>query len=314
MKIKRRLKLKVKGLNTAKISTFHFSFFICFILTFNLIPLTLFSASDTGTSAGLLLRISPEAKTSAMAEAVTSLSENLGALDFNPAAISNLPDYNFSFSHSEYFEDVNLEDMKFSTYIQKIKGNIGITLKYLSSKDVERDERGIGRDEFLNSDAVAGISYARKIYPLDAGITVKYLNEKLAGESATAIAADLGLLYSGYNLPFDFGFCIRNVGSKISFGGEKDVLPSELRLGISRNFDKLLLSVDGVRQRENILNGNLGVELNAVKNFKLRAGYTTLQNYSFGAGFSAKIISIDYSFTSHEKLTDVNRFTLNCKF
>lgn len=283
-----------------------------YLLTYSLTHLL--TASDTGTSAGLLLRISPSAKTSAMAEAVTSLSENLASLDFNPASISNLPDYNFSFSHIEYFENVNFEDMKFSTYIQKIRGNIGLTLKYLYSKDVERDERGIGRDEFLNSDTVVGISYARKIYPLDTGITVKYLSENLAGEKAQAFAADLGLLYSRYNLPFDFGFSARNFGTKISFGGEKDALPSELRLGISRNFDKLLLSVDGVRQREDIFIGNLGIELNAVKNFKLRGGYTTLQNYSFGMGFSAKIISIDYSFTSHEKLTDIHRFTLNCKF
>ncbi|MBI5573814.1 MAG: PorV/PorQ family protein [Elusimicrobia bacterium] len=274
----------------------------------------LLAASDTGISAGLLLRISPSAKTSAMAEAVTSLSENLASLDFNPAAISNLPDYNFSFSHIEYFEDVNFEDMKFSTYIQKIRGNIGLTLKYLSSKDVERDERGIGRDEFLNSDTVIGISYARKIYPLNTGITVKYLNENLAGEKASAFAADAGLLYSDYKLPFEIGVSARNFGTKISFGGDKDKLPSELRLGMSRTFDKLLLSADVVRQRENIFIGNLGIELNAVKNFKLRTGYTTMQNYSFGVGFSAKIISIDYSFTSHEKLTNIHRFTLNCKF
>jgi len=283
-----------------------------YLLTYSLTHLL--TASDTGTSAGLLLRISPSAKTSAVAEAVASLSENLASLDFNPAAISNLPDYNFSFSHIEYFEDVNFEDMKFSTYIHKIRGNIGLTLKYLSSKDVERDERGIGRNKFLNSDTAVGISYARKIYPLDAGITVKYLSENLAGEKASAIATDLGLLYSGYNLPFDFGFSVRNFGTKISFGGEKDALPSELRVGINRNFDKLLLSVDGVRQRENIFIGNLGIELNAVKNFKLRGGYTTLQNYSFGGGFSAKIIFIDYSFTTHTKLTDIHRFTLTCKF
>lgn len=284
--------------------------FFCFLLPAS----CLYASSGAGTSAGLLLRISPSAKTSAMAEAVTSLPENLTSLDFNPAAISNLPDYNFSFSHIEYFEDVNFEDMKFSTYIQKIRGNIGLTLKYLSSKDVERDERGIGRDEFLNSETAAGISYARKIYPLNAGITVKYLNENLAGEKAQAFAADFGLLYSGYNLPFDFGFAARNFGTKISFGGEKDALPSELRLGISRNFDKLLLSVDGVRRRENIFIGNMGIELNAVKNFKLRTGYTTLQNYSFGVALEAKIISVDYSFTSHEKLNDIHRFTLNCKF
>ncbi|MFA5780543.1 MAG: PorV/PorQ family protein [Elusimicrobiota bacterium] len=287
---------------------------IFLIFNFTFLIFNFAESNDTGTSAGLLLRISPAAKTSAMAEAVTSLSENLASLDFNPASISNLPDYNFSFSHIEYFEDVNFEDMKFSTYIHKIRGNIGLILKYLSSKDVERDERGIGRDEFLNSDTVVGISYARKIYPLDTGITVKYLNENLAGEKAQAFAADLGLLYSGYNLPFDFGFSARNFGTKISFGGDKDTLPSELRIGISRIFDKLLLSFDGVRQRENIFIGNLGIELNAIKNFKLRTGYMTLQNYSFGGGFSAKIISIDYSFTSHEKLTDIHRFTLNCKF
>lgn len=274
----------------------------------------LFAVSDTDTSAGLLLRISPTAKTSAMANAVTSLSENLASVDFNPASISNLPDYNFSFSHIEYLEDVNFEDMKFSTYIQKIRGNIGLTLKYLYSKDIERDNRGVGRDEFLNSNTVVGISYARKIYPLDAGLTVKYLNEKLAGESATAMAADLGLLYSDYKLPFDFGFSARNIGTKISFGGEKDDLPFEMRLGINKYFDKLLLSVDGVWQRENVFVGDFGVELHSVKNFKLRTGYTTLKRYSFGAGFSAKIFSIDYSFTSHEELTDIHRFTLNCKF
>ncbi|MEW6556288.1 MAG: PorV/PorQ family protein [Elusimicrobiota bacterium] len=276
-------------------------------------------ASDSGTSAGLLFRISPSAKTAGIAEAVTSISENLAASDVNPASISTLPHYNFSVSHSEYFEDVNIEEIKFSKYLQimgGLSGNIGLLTKYLSLKDIERDKRGVNQNEFRNSATVIGLLYATKIYPVDFGLTFKYLHEQLSDETAAAIAFDCGFLYSTplYKLPIDFGFSVRNIGPKTGYGVTKDFLPFETRFGMSHQFSKALVSIDGIWQRENNLLANLGAELTVTKNFCFRCGYTTLNRYSLGAGFLAGMFSVDYSVTTHTELTDIHRFTVSCKF
>ena len=287
----------------------------CQLLTVN----SLFSSNNNGTSGGMILRLNPSAQAAGMSEAMTSVGENLNSMDFNPAGISQLAGYTayrFSFSHVEYLEDIKYEDLKFASYFKQLKGYLGFNLKFLNTSDVRRDIWGKSSGEFTNRDIVFGVSYAKATKTADFGVQLKYINEKLADEKSTgALAADAGFIYSAYTLPFDLGVSLRNIGSSIGYGSVKDPLPFEMRLGASRKFDLLLFSVDAVRQREGQFFGNIGAEAFVMKEFKLRAGFTTLNRYSAGLGFATDSFSLDYAFSPFSSLSgDVHRFSLDVKF
>ncbi len=276
-------------------------------------------SSDNGTSGGMFLRIDPSAQAASMSDAMTSIGENLNSIDFNPAGISHLAGYNtfkFSFSHIEYLEDVKYEDMKFATYVKQVKGFVGLNLKYLYTSDVRRDVWGESNGNFTDSNSAFGLSYARRAGGTDFGFQLKYISEKLADESAAgAVAADAGLMYSAYLLPFDVGVSLRNIGTSIGYGSYKDPLPFEARLGISRDFETFLLSADAVREREGQVYGNIGASAGIMNDFKLRAGYTTLNRYSAGFGIQTDSFSLDYAFSPFSKLSgDVHRFSFEVKF
>jgi len=276
-------------------------------------------SDDNGTSGGMFLRLNPSAQAAGMSEAMTAVEGNLNSIDFNPAGISRLAGYDaykLSFSHVEYLEDVRYEDMKFATYIRQMKGFVGLNVKYLYTSDVNRDVWGNSNGGFNDTDYVLGLTYAKALNDADFGVQLKYISEKLAGEkSAEAFAADAGFLYSSYFLPFDMGVSLRNIGTEIGYGSYKDPLPSEMRFGISKDFKTALVSIDAVRQREGGFVGDIGAEAWIMKDFKLRAGYTTLNRYSAGFGVDTNAFSLDYAFSPFSELSgDVHRVSFEVKF
>ena len=306
---------KEKHLNRMKyIVCLLFLAFICQLSTVNCL-----FAADNGTSGGMILRLNPSAQAAGMAEAMTSIGENLNSIDFNPAGISHMSGYTaykFSFSHVEYLEEIKYEDLKFATYLKSLKGFVGVNMKFLNMTDIRRDVWGNSSGEFKNNNYVLGVSFARALKDADFGFQLKYISEKLADEkSVGAVAADAGFLYSTYVIPFDIGMSLRNVGTAIGYGSYKDPLPLEARFGISRDFDAVLFSADAVKQREGQFVGNIGAEVKVMGDFKLRAGYTSQNRYSAGFGFVTNALSLDYAFSPFSNLSgDVHRVSFEVKF
>ena len=158
------------------------------------------------------------------------------------------------------------------------------------------------------------------------GVGVKFVHSTLVEEySATAYAADIGVLGSfivGKNR-FLLGVCGQNLGTKIKFEEEADVLPLTVRAGASYQMDfeqehKLTITGEGVKPNDADFRGSGGAEYWYREIFALRAGYKAgydLDSFTCGVGFVWKNFQIDYGWgMSGTKMGDNHRISLTARF
>jgi tetratricopeptide (TPR) repeat protein len=301
---------------------------IIFLLSFNI----LFAAGNPGTTGANFLKIGVGPKAIGMGEAFSAVADDASTLYWNPAGLFQLKHQEISFMHLSWFEGINYQ---FAGYVHPTehRGNFGAGIYYLSSDDITTyDNQGDKLpDKTRIYDLALGLSYAqniRKIKGLDAGVTVKLIQENLSGESA-CIAADLGVLYrfktANSRDELRTAFVIQNLGPEIKFTRDSHPLPLNLKIGISYELlsESLVLALDNNFPLDNepFLNVGLGYRIDDF--ITLRAGYKFAQNKSeydsdqglrCGIGLGNEHIGIDYAFVPYGVLGDTHRLGLTYKF
>ncbi|MBK8807334.1 MAG: type IX secretion system outer membrane channel protein PorV [Bacteroidales bacterium] len=146
-------------------------------------------------------------------------------------------------------KDINLIYMAGSYKLDKMQA-LSMSILYFSLGDIQyTDERGddLPLDHNPNEWAM-DFAYSRKLSDVFAlGISGRFIYSNLLGsidesKPGIAAAADISGMYqkSISNIgDISWGFNISNIGSKISYqdGGEKDFIPTNLRLGGGYNFN-----------------------------------------------------------------------------
>jgi hypothetical protein len=180
-----------------------------------------------------------------------------------------------------------------------------------------------------------GLSYSRDLYrderygtELSAGVTGKWIEERLDTVSAVSYAGDLGLLFSPGIKWGEFlngwkaGLDLRNIGTRMTFDQEAFALPRTLTGGLSYTGnwrdESITVAFDGRQPNAGSRTVGVGLEIWTLQTFVLRGGYTTegtLGNgLSVGAGLRFKTIQIDYAFASEGPLGVTQRFGLTLRF
>ena len=172
-----------------------------------------------------------------------------------------------------------------------------------------------------------GVSYAKNLTEwFSIGGNFKYVDEHIWNSSATAIAVDVGTLFTTPFSGVKFGVAISNFGPKMQMSGDdlivqKDIspdngnnpnvdaqlstdqfdLPLILRIGVSYEVisgedNELLVAVDAAHPNDNSETVSLGVEYSLFhKMLSIRAGYRDLgaseteENFAVGGGFNYEI-------------------------
>ena len=142
--------------------------------------------------------------------------------------------------------------------------------------------------------------------------------------SIGVLAFDFGTIYKTGYKSLTFGMSISNFSKEIAFERENFQLPLTFRFGISMDlFDLMpsmadnntfIFSVDAVHPRSFAEYLNIGGEYIFMNTFALRAGYVTKQDdygLTLGLGVYKFGFAFDYSYTSHEILTDIQRFSFS---
>ena len=76
------------------------------------LPVLIFAASNSGTTAGAFLKINTGSRSAAMGGAVCGLSDDNEALNINPAGIAQLTVSQFSGGHIIWFSDISIEHIQ----------------------------------------------------------------------------------------------------------------------------------------------------------------------------------------------------------
>jgi len=305
-----------------------------------------------GTSVANFMKIGVGGKAVAMGDAFCAISDDPTALFWNPGGIGFQKNMSVNFSNTQWIFNTGLNYVGIILPFQEY-GTFGISINMFSSGDIEEttiaEPHGTGR-VFDASDISIGLSYAKQLTDrFSAGITMKYIQENLALESSTALAADIGSIFIiSHDYNFRMGVVVANLGTDMKLDGldlattvttDKSKLveaelktyswpiPLTFKIGlasdiISTPVHRITVSAEVNDARDFRARENVGIEYGFNSMFFLRGGYKfnyDEESFSAGIGFNYRLENIgglvfDYAFVNLENLGDINRFSVGLIF
>jgi hypothetical protein len=183
----------------------------------------LFAQSKIGTSSAPFLGISVGPKGIALGGAFVAMANDASALYYNPGAISQ-PGYSqVLVSHTDWLVDTKFDWV--GVMLNLGDGSaVGVSVTQLDYGEeiVTTDLNQMGGDEtWTATDIAVGISYARNLTDkFSIGGTAKYIQQRIWNESASTMAADVGLKYVTDFNGLTIGMSISNFGGDMRLDGK----------------------------------------------------------------------------------------------
>ena len=282
--------------------------------------------SKVGTTAASFLGISVAPRATSMGGAFAAVANDVSSLYYNPGGLSRISGSQFMFSHADWLVDTDFNWIGFMFNIDGVNA-IGASIAQLNYGDEEITtvHHPEGTEErWSASDLVAALTYSRNLTDrFSIGGSMKYVQLKIYNERASAMALDVGLLFTTQFRDMKLGMSISNFGSDLKFDG-KDLLhridldeetigenetlvakmktdswplPLFFRVGVAMDVMKtdmtrFTIAVDAFRPSDNTEIVNVGGELSVNEFVFLRAGYKSLfredseEGLTFGAGLN----------------------------
>lgn len=311
--------------------------------------------SRVGTAGAQFLKIGMGARYVAMGEASVACVNDAYAMYWNPAALTEISSSNLSLTNVDWISDVQLNHASFARSLGEYSA-FGVSVTALSMGDIEvttvQEPEGTG-ETFTASSYALSLGYARKFTDrFSAGISGKYIWERISEERASGFAFDFGtLFYTGFK-SLRVGMNISNLGPEMKLEGpELDAyynpepnnpnydnvkakltvdpydLPLTFRLGVAYDLvdspeSKFTVSMEAKHPNDNVQQASLGGEYRWKETFSLRGGYKL--NYqeeglTLGAGTKFKAskntkLDISYAWADFSRLSSVHRFSLGFEF
>ncbi|MFA6316018.1 MAG: PorV/PorQ family protein [Elusimicrobiota bacterium] len=293
---------------------------------------------DAGSSAAAFLKLGAGARAGAMADSFSAIADDVNAVYYNPAGLSQLKGPQLGGAHTAFIRDVNYEALGFAYPVGRreeySRHVLAGGIQYLSVGKVERrstdstDPMGT----FDSTDASYGLTYAFGFNrQLSAGVTAKLLSQRLDTYHSDTFAADLGVLFRvnpDARMPVSLSAVVRNWGTRVSFvRGESDPLPVSVTAGMAFHVwpERFRVNVEGTKYRDTGLFGALGAEyyqpLMKDLTAAFRGGYSShyrdiagLNGMAMGMGLTYNVASFDFAWLPFGRLGDTFRYSLLLKF
>lgn len=305
------------------------------------------NVSKVGTTAAQFLDIGVGSRAIGMGEAFSAVADDATAIYYNPSGIANLSKNEVIILHTKWLADIYFGFVAATFSLGKM-GTIGASITTLNMGDMvvrTVDEPDGTGEMYTAADFAAGLSYAKSLTDrFSIGGSIKYIHQQIWHMSASAIAVDIGTLFTTQFNDMKIGMSISNFGNKIQLSGkdtqyyfdidwekygnndkipchldtDKWALPLIFRVGIAINvinssINRATLAIDAVHPNNNSESLNLGMEY-GYKNFLYgRVGFHSLfvrdgeGGATFGGGIRHNIGHILFKF--NYSYTDFGRLT-----
>jgi hypothetical protein len=302
----------------------------------------------SGISSFQFLKIGPDARGTGMGESFVAVVNDVSALYWNPAGLTNAPVDQAIFSHTEWLVDLKHEFAGASYHLSP-SDVVGAAFTSLHTDPMkittETQPEGNG-NYFSYSDVAIAATYARKMTDqFSFGVTARYVRETIDMLKTQAVLIDLGTYYTMGLGSARFAVVVSNFGSNVSPSGsvvsgngttvstfQSYSPPTTFKLGVA--FEpyetvehRVTTSIQLNHPNDNAENVRLGVEYAYDSMFFLRVGVkrtigesmlyrstSSAEDYAFGAGVRIPIavmtVNADYSFANFNDLGAVHRFTV----
>lgn len=267
------------------------------------------------------LSIPVSAHSAALGGANISIVEDDASMMWtNAAMLPNVSDKSIVLSYNSYIESSKLMSAGFVKALGE-RGTLGLGAQVLNyGKMDETDETGQVVGTFKANDLNFQASYSYLLSERWSGaVTAKVLLSNYAEFSSTALGADLALNYFDEDHGFSFSAVGRNLGGQVTSlheDGERESLPFDLALGLSKDFANAPLRVsvtaddithwDDVKFIQHFV---LGVDILPSSNTWIGLGYNFRRahemkvadsshwaGFSIGAGLSVKKFKVGVAY------------------
>lgn len=265
---------------------------------------------SAGNSGLAFLKLGFGARNVAMGDLGVATANDVTALNYNPALISDFKSSQLLFTHNELIQDASSELFGASFSLFNLPFAVGINTTSISDIEI-RTQPGEAQAKFNVSYFYASLSTGFYIAQnLSVGVTAKYLKENLYLAEANGWGFDIGASYKNVIDGLNLGASIRNIGSMNELLHEKTELPVDLRLGAAYSMPLESLESDvtltcGFQKYTATDDSHihLGGEFLFQKMFAVRAGYMTgydSKGFTAGLGVFWNNINFDYAFTPYD--------------
>jgi hypothetical protein len=300
---------------------------------------------NLGTAGAQFLKIPVGAKAAALGGSVTGFNGEALTMFWNPAGLTGVSQNSAHFSYMRWFDMFDFNAAGFARNFGPL-GVFGFGVIVFSTDEMEvtteNDPNGTGR-YFDARDLALSLSYARKLTNrFSAGISAKYIYQRIWNETANGFAFDVG---SQFSVDFqntiiamsmsNFGPDLRLSGADLNIKYDGDAmypnrllpatyetetypLPLNFQFGVSfdlvqQRFLKIRGAVDAVHPNDNDERLQFGMEAAVFDILMLRAGLKMKhddEDANFGLGFQRQLghylVKLDYGYSLYSVLPDVH--------
>ncbi|MBI3291473.1 MAG: PorV/PorQ family protein [Elusimicrobia bacterium] len=287
---------------------------LCLVL-----PVTL-RAGEPGSSTANFLRIGVGVRAVAMGEAYTAVADDVFAQTWNPAGLARIPEKQIGFMHAQLVEGLHYEYGAIA--LPTRRGTFGVSTGYFSPGEIEGfDHTGSSLGTLPRSfDVTSSLSYGGRVgEDLVLGFTGRVLYKRLVTDSASTVAADVGVQY---HTPLDglmLGAVAQHLGGRLSLIQQGFDLPRTLKIGAVYKWDGALIAIDGHHPRDQTMFVTMGGELWLGEWLVLRAGWKSRDDvgsrFRVGMGFTLKKQhTVDYAFLPLGAFGDTHRISFTIRW
>jgi len=286
-----------------------------------------FSNADLGTSSAAFLKLGAGARPAAMGDAYVSVVDDSTAIYWNPAGLAQIDAKGGSATlmHAVWFDDIFYDWASYALPIEHL-GVIGIGVQYLSYGTIQQtDYTSYNIGTFSPNDLCVSVGYARSINGLNIGGNLKYISSTIVN-TATAYAADFGVMKKFMNNQLSLAFAVQNMGTPLTYVSDKEPLPFNVKAGGSFKIESnWVIAADANVPIDGPLYYALGTEyvqkLGGKLEVSVRGGYNTiniqtggLNGMTVGLGIKYLDYSIDYAFVPYGDLGNTSKISLSIAF
>ncbi len=283
-------------------------------------------SAASGNNGLAFLKIDVDGRSAAMGGAYTALASGASAAYWNPAGLAVSDKENVMLTHHISLSNISQEyaAVKFNSGLHHF--SLAVNVFTIPGIEIRGEEPSANPDGIVDAvNFYSALGYARSFgTKWQAGISVKYLFEKLYLTSAGGFAVDFGIKYNSLIKNLDWGLTLQNVGKMEQLKEQASPLPLLLRTGFAYRLPYLifeqnpLLTSDFEYIKDGQTSLRVGGELPLIGGLALRTGFrfgSDLFQWSAGVGLNYETFYFDYAFAPNPyDLGTSHRFTLGLYF
>lgn len=262
-------------------------------------------ASAQGSSPALSqLKMPNNARASALGEGTVSDAGQLSSWSLNPANLYAKDARSLTLTHVQWIQDIQSEFIGVRFPLAKGSAALAVSANAIPGIEI-REKPGPAIGTFTARFASLEAGFAADVWEnFSAGVTAKYLYQKLYLDDAVGFGIDLGILYQTPIAGLQVAAAVTNSGRVEQFRGERSDLPTFARVGAAYHIGvddfHFRISASSASSLQNSENHIAGSFEGLYKEFlAIRTGYQTgydSHSVTAGIGIVYEFLALDYGY------------------